>query len=108
MTDAFESLYKTILERKENPEEGSYTAYLFEKGKDKILKKIAEEAGETIIAAKNGDNLELTLELSDLLYHLLVLMADSGVTPGDITAELETRSKKSGNLKPQKTVDKNT
>ena len=63
-------LYAVVADRKVNPEEGSYTCYLFEKGLDKILKKVGEECAETIIAAKNGDNEELKNEISDLLYHL--------------------------------------
>jgi len=108
MQDVFLDLYATILERKEKPQEGSYTCYLFEKGLDKILKKCAEECGETIIAAKNGDNAETVLEISDLLFHLNVLMAQQGITPQDITAELEKRSQKTSNLKQMRETDKNS
>lgn len=81
----------TIKHRKENPVEGSYTNYLFKKGLDKILKKIGEEATETVIAAKNIDKKELTMELSDLVYHILVLMEQTGLEPKDIFGELMER-----------------
>ena len=68
--DTLKELYETILDRKSNKQEGSYTCYLFDKGLDKILKKVGEECSETIIAAKNGDNSETVLEISDLIYHL--------------------------------------
>ncbi|MFS0749080.1 bifunctional phosphoribosyl-AMP cyclohydrolase/phosphoribosyl-ATP diphosphatase HisIE [Oceanobacillus sp. 1P07AA] len=80
-----------INERHEHPVEGAYTSYLFEKGVDKILKKIGEEATEVVIAAKNEDKQELTSELSDLLYHSLVLMEQQGVTLEDIKKELYKR-----------------
>ncbi len=108
MKDAFLDLYFTVLDRRDNPVEGSYTCYLFEKGLDKILKKCGEECAETIIAAKNLDNAETILEISDLLYHLTVLMAQQGITPQEITDELEKRSQKSGNLKHPHNVDLNT
>ena len=76
MSDAINELYDVIEDRMENPIEGSYTNYLFEKGLDKILKKVGEESSETIIAAKNNSKEELVLEMSDLTYHLLVLMAN--------------------------------
>lgn len=101
-------LYNTVIERKEHPSENSYTCYLFEKGTDKILKKCGEECAETIIAAKNGDNKETVLEISDLLYHLTVLMVDQGIKVDEVLAELEKRSNKSGNLKTFHQVDKNT
>ncbi len=78
MQDVFQELYNVILDRRENPQEGSYTCYLFEKGTDKILKKVAEESGETIIAAKNGVKEDTVAEIGDLLFHLLVLMAKRG------------------------------
>ena len=101
-------LYATIARRRANPEEGSYTCYLFEKGLDKILKKVGEECAETIIAAKNGDNKELTLEISDLLYHLLVMMNQCDLPLQAVADELTERAKKTGNLKQMKVVDKNT
>lgn len=101
-------LYGVVMSRKDTHEEGSYTCYLFEAGLDKILKKIGEECAETIIAAKNSDSEALTGEICDLIYHIIVLMAERGLTPDDIFAELEARSKKMHNLKKMKTVDKNT
>ena len=87
----FENVYDVILDRKENPKEGSYTNYLFDKGLDKILKKVGEEASEIIIAAKNPDPEETKYEISDFLYHMMVLMAEKGVTWEDITSELAQR-----------------
>ncbi|MHB1316143.1 MAG: bifunctional phosphoribosyl-AMP cyclohydrolase/phosphoribosyl-ATP diphosphatase HisIE [Christensenellales bacterium] len=84
-------LYGVIQDRKANPKEGSYTNYLFDKGLDKILKKVGEEASEIIIAAKNASNEEMTCEISDFLYHLLVAMVCQGVTLEDIFAELKSR-----------------
>ncbi len=87
----FEDVYRVILDRKEHPKEGSYTNYLFDKGIDKILKKVGEECTEIIIAAKNPDNEEIKYEISDFLYHVMVLMAEKGVTWDDITGELARR-----------------
>ncbi len=87
----FEDVYAVILDRKEHPKEGSYTNYLFDKGLDKILKKVGEEATEVIIAAKNPDPEEIKYELSDFLYHAMVLMAEKGVTWDDVTRELANR-----------------
>ena len=84
----FEHVYHTIVDRKQNPKEGSYTNYLFEKGIDKILKKVGEEATETVIAAKNPNLEELKYEVADLLYHLMVLMVERGLSWEDITQEL--------------------
>ena len=108
MNDALKHLYDTILSRKGEQREGSYTCYLFEKGADKILKKCGEECSEVIIAAKNGDNHETVLEISDLLYHLMVLMVNEGILLDDVEQELEKRSEKTGNLKQFHQVDKNT
>lgn len=94
-----EDLTKEIKERKETPEEGSYTNYLFNKGVDKIGKKLIEEAGEVIIAAKNDDKDELTLEVSDLLYHTFVMMEEIGVDFNDVKKELSKRFTKKGNNK---------
>ena len=88
-----DELYTIIQQRKEHPQEGSYTNYLFDSGIDKILKKIGEENAETIIAAKNNSKEELIYETSDLLYHLLVLLVNQGVTLDDIQSELEKRHK---------------
>lgn len=83
--------YDVIAERRRNPKEGSYTNYLFDKGIDKILKKVGEEATEMVIAAKNPDAEELKYEISDFLYHMMVLMVDRGLTWEDITRELVER-----------------
>lgn len=108
MADILDGLYETVLSRKTEKQEGSYTCYLFEQGIDKILKKCGEECSEVIIAAKNGDNRETVMEISDLLYHLAVLMANEGIAPADVKNELEKRSRKSGNLKAFHSVDKNS
>lgn len=83
--------FATIMERKNNPKEGSYTNYLFTKGIDKILKKCGEEATEIVIAAKNPDSEELKYEIADFLYHMMVLMAECGLTWEDVTKELANR-----------------
>ena len=77
-------LYDIISDRKINPKQGSYTNYLFEKGLDKILKKVGEETAETIIAAKNNDKNEVIYELSDLLYHISVLLSEKQITWDDV------------------------
>ena len=87
---------EVIEDRKLNPREGSYTNYLFDKGLDKILKKVGEEATETIIAAKNQDKDEIVYEMADLIYHLTVLMAVTNVTWDDILNELARRELKKG------------
>ncbi len=87
----FESVYDTIADRKENPKEGSYTNYLFDKGIDKILKKIGEEATEVVIAAKNPNPEEVKYEIADFLYHAMVLMVEKGLTWEDIVKELADR-----------------
>ncbi len=86
-----EDVYAIILDRKANPKEGSYTNYLFDKGLDKILKKMGEEASEIIIAAKNPDPEDIKYEISDFMYHMMVLMAEKGVTWEEITQELSQR-----------------
>ena len=106
--DVLEALYQTIVSRKETKPEGSYTSYLFEKGIDKILIKCGEECSEVIIAAKNNDNAETVLEISDLLYHIMVMMVNQGIPLEDVLAELDKRSEKSGNLKTFHVVDKNS
>ena len=80
-----------ILDRKEHPKEGSYTNYLFDKGIDKILKKLGEEATEIVIAAKNPNPEEVKYEMADFLYHMMVLMAQKGITWEEITKELADR-----------------
>lgn len=101
-----QDLYQLIQDRKEQRPEGSYTTYLFNRGLDKILKKVGEESAETIIAAKNGNSDEarklLAGEISDLLYHLLVLMAERNVSLQDILTELNHRAGKAANPKYNK------
>ncbi len=101
-------LYEIVKTRKTEKEEGSYTCYLFEKGVDKILKKCGEECSEMIIAAKNNDNFELKNEICDLLYHMLVLMANQNLDIADVAEVLEERRAKIGNLKKFHEVDKNS
>ena len=87
----FEDVFAVIMDRKINPKEGSYTNYLFDKGIDKILKKLGEEATEIVIAAKNPNANEIKYEISDFLYHMMVLMAEKNVTWEEITTELANR-----------------
>ena len=88
---SYEGLYHLIEGRKTNPKEGSYTTYLFDKGLDKILKKVGEECTEVIIAGGKRDKEETVFEISDLCYHVLVLMVELGISVEDITRELEKR-----------------
>lgn len=90
-TMVFEDVYKVIMDRKMHPKEGSYTNYLFDKGIDKILKKLGEEATEIVIAAKNPNSNEIKYEICDFLYHMMVLMAEKDVTWDEITKELAKR-----------------
>jgi len=99
MSTVLDELYSVALERRDTKEEGSYTGYLFEQGLDKILKKCGEEATEVIIAAKNASKDELVGEIGDLLYHIIVLMVQTGVSLQDVYALLEQRRHKTGNLK---------
>ena len=108
MDNILQSLYQVVQDRQKHPQEGSYTCYLFDKGLDKILKKVGEECAETIIAAKNGVKEETVGEISDLIYHLMVMMAQQGIPLDDVMAELERRSLKIGNLKTMKQVDRET
>ena len=87
----FQDVYDVIMDRKLHPKDGSYTNYLFDKGIDKILKKVGEECTEIVIAAKNPDKDEIKYEISDFLYHVMVLMAEKGVTWEEITRELARR-----------------
>ena len=89
--EVFEIIYNTVVDRKENPKEGSYTNYLFDKGIDKILKKIGEEATEIVIAAKNPSAEETKYEISDFLYHMIVSMVEKGLNWEDIVKELASR-----------------
>lgn len=107
-SNVLKELYEIILERKNNPQEGSYTCYLFDKGLDKILKKCGEEASEVIISAKNGENNDTANEICDLLYHLLVLMAEQNINIDEVTNILEVRRQEIGNLKKFHVTDKNT
>lgn len=106
--DVLQSLYRVVLDRKAHPQEGSYTCYLFDKGLDKILKKVGEECAETIIAAKNDVPADTVGEISDLIYHLMVMMAEKGIPLDDVLRELDRRAKKIGNLKQMRQTDKET
>lgn len=86
-----EELYATVIDRIENPKEGSYTNYLIDQGLNKMLKKVGEECTEVVIAAKDKDKKELTFEIADLMYHLTVMMAASDVTWDDVAYELKQR-----------------
>lgn len=105
---ALRDMYDVILDRKKNPMEGSYTCYLFEKGLDKILKKIGEESAETIIAAKNDVPEDTVGEINDLFYHVLVMMAEKNISLDAVLEEMEKRSEKIGNLKKFHISDHNT
>ncbi len=87
----YEDLFEMLRGRKDAPKEGSYTSYLFDKGRDKILKKVGEEATEVIIAAKDDDRANTIYELGDLMYHAMVLMLDMGITMDEIKAEMASR-----------------
>ncbi len=108
MTETLKGLYEVVQSRKANFEEGSYTCYLFSKGIDKILKKCGEECAEMIIAAKNNDNEELANEICDLLYHMLVMMAEQNLPLEKVMEILEERRQKIGNLKQFHVSDHNT
>ena len=88
---SMEALYQLLVGRKTNPKEGSYTTYLFQKGIDKILKKVGEECTEVIVAGKGGSKEETIFEIADLAYHVMVLMVEMGIEPKDIFAQLESR-----------------
>ena len=88
---SLEALYELLKGRKTNPKEGSYTTYLYQKGIDKILKKVGEECTEVIVAGKGGDRAETIFEISDLAYHVMVLMVEMGIEPKDIFAQLASR-----------------
>jgi phosphoribosyl-AMP cyclohydrolase / phosphoribosyl-ATP pyrophosphohydrolase len=93
ITAIISRLFETVKERKANPKEGSYTNYLFDKGIDKILKKVGEETSEVIIAAKNDSKDELIYETADLVYHMTVLLVEKGIDPQEIAKELNKRVK---------------
>ena len=109
----YEEIFEVIKQRKADyqmgqSQENSYTCYLFDKGVDKIWKKIGEEATETVIAAKNNDNNELKNEINDLLYHVMVLCANQGLEWSEVEKVLDERNEKIGNLKKFHKVDKNS
>ena len=89
--ETLRELYEVILDRKANPQEGSYTNYLLDKGTEKIAKKGGEEAVETAIAAAKEDRQEIIGEIADVIYHILVLMADQDITLEDVQKELVSR-----------------
>lgn len=89
--DITKELYNVVLNRQKDPQEGSYTNYLLEAGTEKIAKKVGEEAVETAIAAAKGSKTEVIEEISDVIYHLLVLMVNMGITPDDLEKELRSR-----------------
>ncbi|MEG1743894.1 MAG: phosphoribosyl-ATP diphosphatase, partial [Clostridia bacterium] len=99
---SIDALYQLIEGRKIEKKEGSYTTYLFEKGIDKILKKVGEESTEVIIAGKSGDKAETVFEISDLVYHLLVLMVQLKIEPDDIFNELAKRHVVDKKIKQEK------
>lgn len=105
--DAIRKEFNTILERKDFGEEGSYTNYLFSKGTEKILKKVGEEATEVVIASLGNDKEELIGEICDLTYHVLVLMAEKGISLEDIEEELKRRREKSNNFKGERKAIEN-
>ena len=88
---SYKGLYELIAGRKLQPKEGSYTTYLFDKGLDKILKKVGEECTEVIIAGKAEDKAETVYEIADLCYHVMVLMVQNGISLQEVTAELAKR-----------------
>ena len=102
MKENINNLYNVILERKNNVSEGSYTSYLFEKGVDKILKKVGEECTEVIISCKEDDKKEQINEICDLAYHVLVLMAQMGISVDEISEELGNRREKINNFKGER------
>ena len=103
-TFSLDSLYELINGRKTEGKEGSYTSYLFEKGLDKILKKVGEESTEVIIAAKDNDKAETVYEVSDLLYHVMVMMVEMGIKNEDVLKELASRHVIDKKVKQEKMV----
>ena len=97
-----DDLMKLIEGRKTDPKEGSYTTYLFEKGIDKILKKVGEECTEVIIAGKGGDRAEAIFEIADLTYHIMVMMTEMGITIDEVRAELASRHVVDKKIKQEK------
>lgn len=103
---SLEELYDLIKDRQKNPIKGSYTDYLFTKGLDKILKKVGEESTEVVVAAKNPDKSELQYETADLLYQLMVLLVEQGVSFDQIKEELASRVGKMSKLKERRPITK--
>ncbi len=101
---SLDTLYQLLLSRKKELPEGSYTSYLFQKGMDKILKQVGEECTEVIIAGKGGDRAETVYETADLAYHVLVMMAELGITPEEIRTELASRHIIDHKVKQEKMV----
>jgi len=99
---SLDKLYCIVDDRRVNRKEGSYTTYLFDKGIDKILKKLGEESTEVIIAGKAGDKADTVYEIADLAYHVMVLMAEMGITPGEINDELASRHVIDNKIKQEK------
>ena len=102
MENIIKDLYEVILGRKNSKEEGSYTSYLFTKGIDKILKKVGEESTEVIISAKGTDKEEQINEICDLSYHLLVMMAELGISVDEVESQLIKRKEKINNFKGER------
>lgn len=102
MEENIKELYNVILSRKENKQEGSYTTYLFEKGVNKILKKVGEECTEVIVSCKDDNKEDQINEICDLTYHMLVLMAEKGITVEEVAQELGNRRKKINNFKGER------
>lgn len=101
---SYEGLMDMINGRRENPKEGSYTTYLFEKGLDKILKKVGEESTEVIISAKDNDRANTVYEIGDLMYHVMVLMCQMGITIDDIQKEMASRHVIDTKVKQEKMI----
>jgi len=98
-------LMEMLRGRKESPKEGSYTTYLFEKGMDKILKKIGEETTEVIISAKDGDKANTVYEIGDLMYHVMVLMIEAGIELDDVRREMASRHVIDRKVKQEKMIE---
>ena len=106
MNDTLSALYEVVKNRRDNPQEGSYTCYLFDKGLDKILKKVGEECTEVIIAAKDDDKAETIYEVADLCYHVMVMMIQMGISLEDIHKELASRHVIDHKVKQEKMTGK--
>ena len=100
----YQDLMEMLVGRKENPKEGSYTTYLFNKGIDKMLKKVGEETTEVIISAKDGDKANTIYEIGDLMYHVMVLMIEMGISLEDIKKEMASRHVIDKKVKQEKMI----